>query len=140
MMKISLFLLPLLALLLNITITWTSMAVPLNTNSRWIVDGGGRRVKLACVNWVSHLEVMVAEGLHKQPLEAISKRIAEMKFNCVRLTWALFMVTNSTLGSVTFRQSLQNHGLVDTIKGVEVNNPALVDLPVIQVFQVTLIP
>ncbi|KAJ8645791.1 hypothetical protein MRB53_007539 [Persea americana] len=78
---------------------------------------------------------MVAEGLHKQPLEAISKRIAEMKFNCVRLTWALFMVTNSTLGSVTFRQSLQNHGLVDTIKGVEVNNPALVDLPVIQVFQ-----
>ncbi|XXG49447.1 hypothetical protein AAC387_Pa02g3632 [Persea americana] len=81
------------------------------------------------------MEVMVAEGIDRQPLDAISKRIAEMKFNCVRLTRVLFMVTDSTLGSVTFRQPLQNHGLVDTIKGVEVNNPALVDLPVIQVFQ-----
>ncbi|KAJ8645793.1 hypothetical protein MRB53_007541 [Persea americana] len=111
------------------------MAMPLYTNSRWIVDEGGRRVKLACVNWSSHLEVMAAEGLNKQPLDAISKRIGTMGFNCVRLTWPLFMVTNSTLGSITFRKSLQNLGLAESIAGVQVNNPGLLDLPVLQVFQ-----
>lgn len=138
-MKISpLLLLSLLVLYSNwVVIIWPSMAMPLYTNSRWVVDEGGRRVKLACVNWSSHLEVMAAEGLNKQPLDSISKRIGTMGFNCVRLTWPLFMVTNNTLGSTTFRKSLQNLGLVESIAGVQVNNPGLLDLPVLQVFQVT---
>ncbi|KAK7839370.1 hypothetical protein CFP56_018090 [Quercus suber] len=31
-----------------------------------------QRVKLACVNWVSHLDTMVAGGLNKQPLDVVS--------------------------------------------------------------------
>ena len=112
------------------------MAQPLYTNSRWIVDEGGQRVKLACVNWVSHLEAMVTEGLSKQPVDAISKKIASMGFNCVRLTWPVFLVTNDSLASVTVRQSFQSLGLSDTISGILANNPSIIDLPLIKAFQV----
>ncbi|XP_042499879.1 glycosyl hydrolase 5 family protein-like [Macadamia integrifolia] len=112
------------------------MARPLYTNSRWVVNESGQRVKLACVNWASHLEAMVAEGLHKQPLDVISKQIRSMGFNCVRLTWSLFMVTNDSLSSITVRQSFQSLGLLDTIDGFQVNNPSLLDLPVIQAYKV----
>ena len=112
------------------------MAQSLYTNSRWIVDEGGQRVKLACVNWVSHLEAMVTEGLSKQPVDAISKKIASMGFNCVRLTWPVFLVTNDSLASVTVRQSFQSLGLSDTISGILANNPSIIDLPLIKAFQV----
>ncbi|RVW71958.1 hypothetical protein CK203_052532 [Vitis vinifera] len=62
------------------------VALPLYTNSRWIVDEDGARVKLACVNWPSHQEAAVAEGLSNHPVDLISKRIASLGFNCVRLT------------------------------------------------------
>ncbi|XP_043703936.1 glycosyl hydrolase 5 family protein-like [Telopea speciosissima] len=114
----------------------TAAALPLYTNSRWIVDETGRRVKLACVNWVSHLKPMVAEGLSKQPLDVISKQIVSMGFNCVRLTWAVFMVTNHSLASMTVRHSFQSLGLLDSLAGFQLNNPSLLDLPLIKVFQV----
>ena len=44
----------------------------LSTSSRWIVDERGRRVKLACVNWPSHLEPVLAEGLGHRPLGTIA--------------------------------------------------------------------
>ncbi|KAG7980014.1 hypothetical protein I3843_05G159000 [Carya illinoinensis] len=113
----------------------TVMALPLYTNSRWIVDGEGKRVKLACVNWVSHLEVVVAEGLSKQPVHAISERIKSMGFNCVRLTWPLFLATNDSLASLTVRQSFQNLGLSESIAGIKANNPSIVDLSLIQAVQ-----
>ncbi|XP_010250986.1 PREDICTED: uncharacterized protein LOC104593039 [Nelumbo nucifera] len=112
-----------------------AVALPLYTNSRWIVDEDGQRVKLACVNWASHLEAMVAEGLSKRPLDVISKRIVSMGFNCVRLTWPLFLATNDSLASVTVRQSFRSLGLSETIVGIQVNNPSLVDLPLIQAYQ-----
>ncbi|KAJ4959966.1 hypothetical protein NE237_019876 [Protea cynaroides] len=111
-------------------------ARPLYTDSRWVVDGSGQRVKLACVNWASHLEPMVAEGLSKQPLDVISKQIISMGFNCVRLTWSLFMVTNDSFASLTIRQSFQKLGLLDSISGIKLNNPSLLDLPLIQAYQV----
>uniref|UniRef100_A0A2P2PJ99 Glycoside hydrolase family 5 domain-containing protein n=1 Tax=Rhizophora mucronata TaxID=61149 RepID=A0A2P2PJ99_RHIMU len=111
-------------------------AVPLSTKSRWIVDEDGRRVKLACVNWVSHLEPVVAEGLSKQPVEAIAKRILSLGFNCVRLTWPLFLVTNTTLASLTVRQSFRSLGLNEPISGIQANNPSIIDLPLIQAYQV----
>ncbi|KAG6713861.1 hypothetical protein I3842_05G174200 [Carya illinoinensis] len=101
----------------------TVMALPLYTNSRWIVDAEGQRVRLACVNWVSHMEVVVAEGLSKQPVDAISGRIKSMGFNCVRLTWPLFLATNDSLASLTVRQSFQNLGLSESIAGIQANNP-----------------
>lgn len=113
-------------------------ALPLSTNSRWIVDdgNGGERVKLSCVNWVSHLDAVVAEGLSKQPVDMISKKILEMGFNCVRLTYPLFLFTNDTLGSVTVRQSLRKLGLIESIAGFQANNPSIIDLSLIKAFQV----
>ncbi|XP_057415719.1 glycosyl hydrolase 5 family protein [Lotus japonicus] len=109
--------------------------VPLNTNSRWIVNQDGLRVKLACVNWVSHLDAVVAEGLSKQPVDVISKGIKSMGFNCVRLTWPILLVTNDSLSSLTVRQSFQNLGLLDSVAGVQANNPSIIDLTLIQAFQ-----
>lgn len=115
----------------------STVALPLSTNSRWIVNEGGERVKLSCVNWVSHLEAVVAEGLSKQPVDMISKKILDMGFNCVRLTYPLFLFTNDTLGSVTVSQSLKKLGLIESIAGFQANNPSIIDLPVIKAFQVT---
>lgn len=114
-----------------------AIGLPLSTNSRWIVDENGHRVKLACVNWVSHLEPVVAEGLSKQPMDMLSKRIVDMGFNCVRLTWPLYLATNDSLASLTVRQSFQKLGLLEAIGGIQSNNPSIVDLPLIKAFQVT---
>ncbi|KAK9052714.1 hypothetical protein SSX86_029344 [Deinandra increscens subsp. villosa] len=115
----------------------TAVALPLSTNSRWIVNEGegGKRVKLSCVNWVSHLDAVVAEGLSKQPVDVISNKILEMGFNCVRLTYPLFLFTNDSLGSVTVRQSLKKLGLIESIAGFQANNPSILDLPLIKAFQ-----
>ena len=112
------------------------VALTLHTNSRWIVNEAGQRVKLACVNWVSHMEPMVAEGLNKQPLDAISKRIVSMGFNCVRLTWPIYLVTNESLASLTVRQSFQRVGLSQYIAGIQAKNPSIIDVSLIKAFQV----
>ncbi|KAE9610332.1 hypothetical protein Lal_00006595 [Lupinus albus] len=109
--------------------------VPLHTDSRWIVNEDGKRVKLACVNWVSHLDAVVAEGLSKQHVDVISNRIKTMGFNCVRLTWPIFLATNDSFASLTVRDSFQSLGLIDSIAGVQSNNPSIVDLNLIQAFQ-----
>ncbi|KAM3287375.1 glycosyl hydrolase 5 family protein [Capsicum chacoense] len=108
---------------------------PLYTNSRWIVNSTGQRVKLACVNWVSHMDVMLAEGLNQQPVNAISKAIINMGFNCVRLTWPLFLFTNDSLGSITVRQSFKNLGLFSSIVDLQANNPFIVDLSVLDAYK-----
>ncbi|KAK9934538.1 hypothetical protein M0R45_021678 [Rubus argutus] len=113
----------------------TATALPLSTSSRWIVDEDGMRVKLACVNWVAHLDAVVAEGLSKQPVDAIADRITSLGFNCVRLTWPLYLATNDSLASLTVRQSFQNLGLQQSIAGVQSNNPSFIDLPLLQAFQ-----
>ncbi|EXB82480.1 hypothetical protein L484_027655 [Morus notabilis] len=118
-----------------ITQTSTGSAEPLYTNSRWIVDEGGRRVKLACVNWVSHLEPVVAEGLSKQPLDVIAAQISALGFNCVRLTWPIYLATNDSLASLTVRDSFQRLGLEESIAGLQTYNPSIVDLSLIQAYQ-----
>ncbi|XP_021746764.1 uncharacterized protein LOC110712601 [Chenopodium quinoa] len=114
----------------------TLHALPLSTNSRWIVDNTGQRVKLACINWSSHLELMVAEGLTKQPVDVISKKIKDLKFNCVRLTYPIYLATNKTLASQTVRQSFLNAGLSNSIVAdLQANNPSIIDLSLIDAFQ-----
>ncbi|KAK4777827.1 hypothetical protein SAY87_018014 [Trapa incisa] len=125
----------LFAALLLFAASWKAVALPLSTSSRWIVDEEGRRVKLACVNWVAHLEGVVAEGLSKQPLDSISQKVGEMGFNCVRLTWPLFLATNDSLAALTVRQSFRGLGLLESISGFQSNNPSLVDLPLIEAYQ-----
>ncbi|TVU29412.1 hypothetical protein EJB05_20977 [Eragrostis curvula] len=107
-------------------------AVTLSTSSRWIVDESGHRVKLACVNWPSHLEPVVTEGLGRQPVGAISARLAALGFNCVRLTYPTALATNATLSSLTVRQSLLAHGLTESVGGVQVNNPGILDLTLME--------
>jgi len=119
--------------------TVPNMSYPLSTSSRWIVDENGLRVKLVCANWPSHLQPVVAEGLSKQPVDAVAKKIVEMGFNCVRLTWPLDLMTNETLANnVTVRQSFQSLGLNDDIVGFQTNNPSIIDLPLIEAYKVLL--
>ncbi|XP_057776822.1 glycosyl hydrolase 5 family protein-like [Salvia miltiorrhiza] len=113
----------------------SAATLPLSTESRWIVDESGHRVKLACVNWPSHLEVVVAEGLSKKAADEISSEIIDMGFNCVRFTWPLFLFTNDTLASLSVRQSFKNLGLFEAIAGLQINNPSIIDLSLIKAYQ-----
>ncbi|KAL2903447.1 Glycosyl hydrolase 5 family protein [Bienertia sinuspersici] len=124
-----------ITLLLHTFLLATLHALPLSTNSRWIVDEKGQRVKLACVNWSAHLELVVAEGLSKRPVDVISKNISDMGFNCVRLTWPLYLATNSSLASLSVRQSFHNAGLLDSFSELQANNPSIVDLSLINAFK-----
>ncbi|KAI4339487.1 hypothetical protein MLD38_024429 [Melastoma candidum] len=113
-------------------------AQKLHTSSRWIVDEGGNRVKLACINWLSNLQPILAEGLHRQPVDALSASIKSMGFNCVRFTWPLYLATNESLSTRTVRQTFQELGLHDAIAGIESNNPSIVDLPTIEAYKAVL--
>ncbi|KAJ1392849.1 Ricin B, lectin domain [Sesbania bispinosa] len=127
-----------IVLMVLVLLTFETVAVtalPLYTNGRWIVNEGGNRVKLSCVNWVSHMDALVAEGLSQQPLDVISKGIKSMGFNCVRLTWPLFLLTNDSFTSLTVRHSFQNLGLLQSISGIQANNPSIIDLPLIKAYQ-----
>ncbi|XP_030496713.2 glycosyl hydrolase 5 family protein [Cannabis sativa] len=127
--------LSLITILLIISQIGVATGEPLSTNSRWIVDENGHRVKLACVNWVSHLEAVVAEGLSKKPIDAIADQISSMGFNCVRLTWPLYLATNDSLASLTVRDSFESLGLTQAVAGVQATNPSIIDLPLIQAYQ-----
>lgn len=130
-------LLLLLLLLLPLAAAAASLPpLPLSTASRWVVGADGRRVKLACANWASHLEPVAAEGLSRRGVGDIAARVAAMGFNCVRLTWPTYLATNATLASLPLRWSLERLGMRESVAGVRVNNPGLLDLPLIDVFQV----
>ncbi|KAL0312527.1 UNVERIFIED_CONTAM: Glycosyl hydrolase 5 family protein [Sesamum radiatum] len=106
----------------------------LSTNSRWIVDQAtGKRVKLACVNWVSHLQPMIAEGLEKKPLSYIARQIIATGFNCVRFTWATFMFTRPDYSKLTVSESLDKYGLKDAKAGLVKNNPQFLNMTVVEV-------
>ncbi|KAE8662799.1 hypothetical protein F3Y22_tig00113124pilonHSYRG00079 [Hibiscus syriacus] len=71
---------------------------------------------------------MVAEGLSKQPMDTIAKRIASMGFDCVSYTWPVYLVTNDSLASLTVRQSFQRLGFIESIAGIQANNPSIIDV------------
>lgn len=105
----------------------------LSTSSRWIVNANsGRRVKLACVNWPGHMNPLVPEGLHKVPLKNITRDIASMGFNCVRLTWSTEMFTNKAYTNLTVTQSLERWNLVAASYGMAINNPDLMNKTLIE--------
>ncbi|KAJ0989452.1 hypothetical protein J5N97_007808 [Dioscorea zingiberensis] len=112
-----------------------TLGSPLSTNGRWIVDESGRRVKLACVNWASHLDAMVTEGLNKQPVDAITAKVASLGFNCVRLTYATYMTAHQDYLYLTVRQSLLKNGLKEAVDGILLHNPNIIDLPLIEAFK-----
>ncbi|KAI3525876.1 hypothetical protein L1887_05006 [Cichorium endivia] len=114
-----------------------SLSLPLSTESRWVVDDlNGERVKFKCVNWPAHLKPMLAEGLDKKPLSYIVNQVAFFGFNCVRLTWATNMFTRYSEKTVV--QTFRDLSLTNAIKGLEMNNPQLLDLTVIDAFSVVI--
>ncbi|XP_034701646.1 glycosyl hydrolase 5 family protein-like [Vitis riparia] len=113
-----------------------SHSLPLSTSGRWVVDdASGQRVKLACVNWISHLQAMVVEGLHKRPLREIAGGITAMGFNCVRLTWATYMFTRPSYGNRSVAESLGGLGLSEAKEGVARNNPELLNLSLVEAYE-----
>uniref|UniRef100_A0A0D6QSZ4 Glycoside hydrolase family 5 domain-containing protein n=1 Tax=Araucaria cunninghamii TaxID=56994 RepID=A0A0D6QSZ4_ARACU len=122
--------------LLCIIFPGPASCVRLSTKSRWVVDeGSGSRVKLTCVNLVSHLEPMVTEGLDRQPLKYIANAIASRGFNCVRLTWATYMVTKPEYGNLTVAASLRSLNLTDAVSRMSVSNPDLLGLPLLEAYK-----
>ncbi|GAV85091.1 Cellulase domain-containing protein, partial [Cephalotus follicularis] len=108
-------------------------SLPLSTNKRWIIDDdSGERVKLTCVNWAAHLQPMLAEGLDKKPLSEIVAKVADNKFNCVRLTWATYMFTRYGLLNVT--DTLESLGLWAAREGIEMNNPEVLTMTLVQAY------
>ncbi|KAK8090292.1 family 5 glycoside hydrolase [Apiospora hydei] len=63
--------------------------LPLHTQSRWILDASGARVKMRCINWAGHGEANVPEGLHKASVASIADFVRDQGFNCVRLTYSI---------------------------------------------------
>ncbi|KAL1551966.1 cellulase [Salvia divinorum] len=109
-----------------------SNSTPLSTNSRWIVDSAtGKRVKLACVNWPSHLEPMTAEGLDKKPIDDIIQKISGTGFNCIRFTWPTFMFTRPDYGNLKVSESLDKYNLSAAKAGIAKNNPQSLSMTVV---------
>ncbi|XP_050205745.1 glycosyl hydrolase 5 family protein-like [Mercurialis annua] len=111
-------------------------SLPLSTNGRWIVDDTTQqRVKLACVNWPSHLEPMLAEGLDKKPLAYIVSQLRSSRtfFNCVRFTWATYMFTR--FANLTVSESLDSMNLRDARDGVAWYNPWILGMTIVQAFE-----
>ncbi|KAH7315744.1 hypothetical protein KP509_21G063600 [Ceratopteris richardii] len=103
----------------------------LNVSSRWLVkEADGQRIKLACVNWAGHLETMLPEGLNRQPLNRLAYHVNGMGFNCVRLTFATYMLTNATIYNRTVAQIFMDAKLEHTLRGIVIHNPELINLPI----------
>ncbi|MED6224088.1 hypothetical protein PIB30_080377 [Stylosanthes scabra] len=99
-----------------------SFSYPLSTNNRWIVEEKtGQHVKLRCANWPSHMNVMLAEGLHKQTISNIVNQISSLGLNCIRLTWETFMFTRYF--DQTISQSLDDLKLEGIKSGIMKYNP-----------------
>ncbi|KAL1551964.1 cellulase [Salvia divinorum] len=110
-----------------------SNSAQLSTNSRWIVDSAtGKRVKLTCVNWPSHLEPMIAEGLEKKPINDIIQKISGNGFNCVRFTWPTFMFTRPDYGNLKVFESLDKYNLSAAKVGISKNNPQILNMTVVE--------
>jgi endoglucanase len=69
-----------------------SIATPLSTSGRFIVDANGKRVRLAGVNWYGASEDMgVPAGLDTVHRNLLSQLIIGFGFNCVRFPFSVWM-------------------------------------------------
>ena len=109
-----------------------SNSLPLSTNKRWIVDESGKRVKLHCVNWSSHINSMVAEGLDLIPLKDLVAEIKDLGFNCVRYTWATHMFTRYANRKVG--DTLDSLRLGGVRLGIRAYTPSLENVTLVEAF------
>jgi aryl-phospho-beta-D-glucosidase BglC (GH1 family) len=69
-----------------------SVATPLSTSGRFIVDAHGKRVRLAGVNWYGASEDLgVPAGLDRTSRTALAKLLVAQGFNCVRFPFSVWM-------------------------------------------------
>ncbi|KAI4355020.1 hypothetical protein L6164_003838 [Bauhinia variegata] len=112
-----------------------SNAYPLSTQNRWIIDDAtGQRAKLVCANWAGHLQLMIPEGLDKQPLKDIVGQVVKNNFNCVRLTYAIYMWTRYG-DKENLALSLFKLDLPKVMDGIAKYNPEVLAMTPIQVFE-----
>jgi endoglucanase len=76
----------------------TVPALPLRTESRWIVDANGRRFKLGGVNWYgAESATFTPGGLAFSDRHQIAKLVRTMGFNSVRIPWCNEMVATNPI-------------------------------------------
>ncbi|XP_027337388.1 glycosyl hydrolase 5 family protein-like [Abrus precatorius] len=110
-----------------------SNAYPLSTHSRWIMDDStGQRAKLVCGNWAGHLKPMIPEGLDRRPLKDLVTELVEHRFNCVRLTYAIYMWTR--YGHDNVIDTFASLDAPEVIDGIAKNNPSVLSMTHIQAF------
>ena len=74
-----------------------TVATPLSTDGRFIVDANGRRVRLAGVNWIgAHMDDGVVAGLDRVHRSALAETIASLGFNCVRFPFSVWMTQQTS--------------------------------------------
>lgn len=111
-----------------------SNAYPLSTHQRWIIDDStGERAKLVCGNWAGHLELMMPEGLDRKPLKDLVAELVKHKFNCVRLTHAIYMWTRH--GHHIVNDTLATLDAPEVVEGIAKNNPSVLKMTHIQAFE-----
>jgi endoglucanase len=78
-------------------------AVPLHTQSRWILDSNNQRFKMASVNWYgAESPDYVVGGLDIMPLQTLAHAIRQMGFNAVRLPWSNEMLEKNPLVTASY--------------------------------------
>jgi endoglucanase len=74
-----------------------TIAAPLRTSGRFIVDARGRRVRLAGVNWFgAHQDLGVPAGLDRVHRTALAQTIARLGFNSVRFPFSVWMMDRTS--------------------------------------------
>ncbi len=74
-----------------------SVATPLSTSGRFIVDANGHRVRLAGVNWFgAHEDHGVPPGLDRVHRDDLARTIAGMGFNSVRFPFSVWMTEQTS--------------------------------------------
>ena len=79
-------------------VTVLTIATPLSTSGRFIVDAHGKRVRLAGVNWYGASEdIGVPAGLDLTNRSTLAELIAAQGFNCVRFPFSLWMTEQTAM-------------------------------------------
>ncbi|XP_023533776.1 uncharacterized protein LOC111795530 [Cucurbita pepo subsp. pepo] len=109
-------------------------SLPLSTKGRWIIDSTtGRRVKLVCVNWPSHTQSMLIEGLNHRPLKELADEAIKLRFNCVRLTYATHMFTR--YANRTVEENFDLLDLEPAKAGLAQNNPFVLNKTIAEAYE-----
>lgn len=102
--------------------TSAAPALPLHTQSRWIMDANNRRIKLAGVSWYgAESPDLLPMGLNHADVHVIAHAAKMLGFNSVRLPWALELYESNPLiadALVSANPSLQGKHALDIFDAV----------------------